>query len=384
MRFEFATAGRIVFGPGTVKDLPAAARSIGSRALLVLGMSGRGAAAWTEQLHSQGIDASELRMPGEPTVDLVLSGLDQARDAKCDLVIAIGGGSVIDSGKAIAALLGNPGTAYDYLEVVGQGKPLTNPSVPCIAVPTTAGTGSEVTRNAVLLVTERHVKVSLRGPAVLPRLAMVDPELTYSLPPSVTATSGLDALTQLIEPFLSNAANPMTDAVCRDGIQRAARSLKRAYEHGDDQAAREDMSLASLFSGMALANARLGAAHGFAGPIGGAYPAPHGAVCARLLPLAMQANLHGLQDRAPASPILQRFGELAQLLTGDMGASAEAGIEWVRDLCALLQVPPLSSYGMSRAGMPEIIAAAKKSSSMKGNPIELTDDELRGIMEAAL
>ena len=203
-----------------------------------------------------------------------------------------------------------------------------------------------------------------------------------ALPPKVTATSGLDALTQLIEPFLSNASNPMTDAVCRDGIRRAARSLRRAYEVGDPSA-REDMSLAALFGGMALANAKLGAAHGFAGPIGGMFPAPHGAICARLLPLVMESNLHAIQDRAPGLPVLERFTEVSRLLTDIPDASAEDGIRWLHQLCADLKIPSLGSYGVSAADFPAIVSQSRKASSMKGNPIELTDAELTSILDRA-
>jgi alcohol dehydrogenase class IV len=210
MHFEFATATRIVFGPGSIKELAPGARTMGTRALLVQGASGRHAVQVSEQLKGEAIAVSEFHVTGEPTVELVLQGTEQARAEGCELVVAVGGGSVMDTGKAISALLTNPGDVLDYLEVIGKGMPLTVPAAPCIAVPTTAGTGAEATRNAVLAVKERRVKVSLRSPTMLPRLALVDPELTYGLPPRVTATSGLDALTQLIEPFLSNASNPMT------------------------------------------------------------------------------------------------------------------------------------------------------------------------------
>lgn len=383
MHFEFATASRIIFGPGSVKELASVAKSMGSRVLFVEGGSGSRTAGLVEQLKSQGLTVSELHVKGEPTVELVLAGVEQARAQNCDVVIGVGGGSVLDTGKAIAALLSNPGDIYDYLEVVGKGNPLTAASAPYIAVPTTGGTGTEVTRNAVLAVTERRVKVSLRSASMLPRLALVDPELTYGLPPEVTATSGLDALTQLIEPFLSNAANPMTDAVCRDGIRRVARSLRLAYE-SDDHAAREDMSLAAMYGGMALANAKLGAAHGFAGPIGGMFPAPHGAICARLLPLVMETNFYAIQDRAQDHPVLARFTEVSRLLTGNPDALAKDGIRWLHKLCADLKIPPLRDYGISTADIPAIIAPSKKASSMKGNPIELTDSELVQIMEQAI
>jgi alcohol dehydrogenase class IV len=382
MHFEFATATRIVFGPGSLKELLPAARSFGTHALLVEGVSGARTAGPINQLKTAGIAVTEFHVSGEPTVASVLSGLELARSQGCDLVIGMGGGSVIDSGKAIAALLSNPGDVYDYLEVVGKGGALTQPSVPYIAIPSTGGTGTEVTRNAVLAVTERRVKVSLRSPFMLPRLAIVDPELTYGLPPQVTATSGLDALTQLIEPFLSNASNPMTDAVCREGIRRVARSLRRAYE-SDDPSAREDMSLAALFGGMALANAKLGAAHGFAGPIGGMFPAPHGGICARLLPLVMETNLHAIQDRTPGLQVLERFTEVSRLLTGTPDASAEDGIHWLQQLCADLKISSLASYGVSAEDFPAIVSQSRKASSMKGNPIELTDAELTSILVRA-
>jgi alcohol dehydrogenase class IV len=384
LRFEFATATRIVFGRGRVKELAPAAKSFGERALIVGGKSGPRVPGLIEQLREEGVSTSEFHVSGEPTVAVILSGLEQARAEHCDLVIGVGGGSVIDSGKAIAGLLTNPGQIYDYLEVVGKGKPLIDPSAPYIAIPTTAGTGSEVTRNAVLTVTDQKVKVSLRSPLLLPRLAIVDPELSYNLPPEITAASGLDALTQLIEPFLSNASNPMTDAICREGIRYVSRSLRQAYEHGDDPQAREDMSIASLFGGMALANAKLGAVHGFAGPIGGMFHAPHGAVCARLLPLVVEMNLNAMQDRAAQQPTLERFTEMSRLLTGDQDAHAEDGIKWLYELCSALKVPPLASYGVTTSDFPEIITQAKRASSMKGNPIELTDHELSRIMDLAL
>jgi len=290
----------------------------------------------------------------------------------------------MDTGKAIAAMLTNSGELEDYLEVVGRGKPLTLPPVPYIAIPTTAGTGAEVTRNAVLRVPEHGVKVSMRSPLMLPRLAVVDPALTHSMPPSVTASTGLDALTQLMEVYVSNKANPLTDGICREGLKRAGRSLRKAYDDGSDQAAREDMALASLFSGLALANAKLGAVHGFAGPLGGMISAPHGVICARLLPYVMQANVQALQSRAVGSPALARHDEIARLLTGKVTARAVDGLAWVQELCETLKVPPLAEFGLKEQDFPMVVAKAKKSSSMKGNPIILTDDELMEILKEAV
>ena len=384
MRFEFATATRIIFGAGTLQEAGPIAAGMGRRALVVTGRSTERAAPLFEVLKTQGVDVVTFSVDSEPTTHVVQAGTAQAREAACELVIGFGGGSAMDTGKAIAALLTNGGAPLDYLEVIGQGQPLTQPPAPYIAIPTTAGTGTEVTRNAVLASPEHRVKVSLRSPLMLPRLALVDPELTYSLPPDVSAQTGLDALTQVLEPYVSKLANPLTDAICREGLRRASGALRRAYERGDDPEARRDMALVSLFGGLALANAKLGAVHGFAGPLGGMFPAPHGAVCGRLLPYVMPVNVRALQARAPDSPALRRYDEVAQLLTGDHDATADDGVAWVVDLCRALDVPPLGAYGMVQDDIPAVIAKAARSSSMRGNPIALTSEEMGEILTKAL
>ena len=384
MRFEFATATRIIFGAGALWEVGPLAAEMGSRALLVTGRSPARAVPLLDALSAQEIGAVTFSVAGEPTTEVARLGTQRAREAGCDLVIGFGGGSALDTGKAVAALLTNGGDPLDYLEVIGRGQPLTQPSAPCIAIPTTAGTGAEVTRNAVLLSPEHRVKVSLRSPLMLPRLALVDPELTHSMPPEVTASTGLDALTQVMEPYVSNRANPLTDALCREGMRRAARSLRRAYQHGDDATAREDMALVSLFGGLALANARLGAAHGFAGPMGGMFPAPHGAVCASLLPHVMAVNVRALQERFPESEALRRYDEIACILTGSERATAEDGVAWVGELCQAVSVPSLASYGVTEEDLPVLIEKAAASSSMKGNPIVLTPDEMSEILVRAL
>src|SRR5688572_10188261 len=264
MRFEFATASRVVFGQGALAEVGPLARAFGRHALVVTGGNSARAQPLCERLRSAGIEWTLTSIVHEPTTNDVVNAVGDARSARCDFVIGYGGGAALDAAKAIAALLTNDGDLLDYLEVIGRAQPLTQASAPCIAIPTTAGTGSEVTRNAVLASTAHRVKVSLRSAHMLPRLALVDPELTYSLPPATTATTGLDALTQLIEPYVSARSNPVTDALCVDGIRRAARSLRLAVEEGGNPSAREDMALASLFGGLALANAGLGAVHGFA------------------------------------------------------------------------------------------------------------------------
>jgi len=331
-----------------------------------------------------GVEAVTFAVPGEPSTDMVREGTARARETGCTFVIGIGGGSVVDAAKAIAALLTNGGVPLDYVEVIGRGQKITRPAAPCIAIPTTAGTGAEVTKNAVLLSPEHRVKVSLRSPLILPRVALVDPDLTLSMPPGITASTGLDALTQVVEPYVSHLANPLTDALCREGMMRAAQALRQAYVHGDDAEAREDMALVSLFGGLALANAKLGAVHGFAGVLGGMFDAPHGAICGRLLPFVMDVNVRALRAREPDNPALERYLDIAVLLAGKWDVDASDGAAWVQALCEDLRVPGLSAYGITRANFPVILEKASRSSSMKGNPIQLTALELREILERAL
>ncbi len=390
MRFELATPARIVVGDGVAAELPALVRdAVGEqagpvRAAVVVGASLARTAALRLALEEAGIAGPVLQVRGEPTVASARVGAAWLREEAVDVVVAIGGGSVLDTAKAVAVLAANPGDVLDYLEVVGQGRPLARPSIPVVAVPTTAGSGSEVTRNAVLTATEERVKVSLRSASMLPRVAVVDPLLTLGLPPAVTASTGLDALTQVIEPFVSPFANPVTDALARDGIARAARSLRRAYSHGDDVAARRDMALTSLFGGLALANAKLGAVHGLAGVIGGMVEAPHGSVCARLLPLVIEANVAALRDRAPSSPAIGRYDEVARLLTGRSDAVADDGAAWLREECAVLDVAALGAYGIGWNDLAAIAEGAERASSTKGNPVVLTRGELLSVLERAL
>lgn len=383
MRFEFATVNRILFGPGALKQVAPLAAEHGRRPLVVTGRDGDRAAVLLDLLRQNGLTPTLFAVTGEPTVETARAGVSQARQAGCDQVIGIGGGSVLDAGKAIAMLLTNGGDPLDYLEVVGRGAAITQRSAPMIAIPTTAGTGSEVTRNAVLGSSEHQVKASLRAATMLPPVALIDPELTYTVPSDVTASTGLDALTQCLEPFVSPRANPLTDSLCREGMQRAARSLRRAYDDGNDAAAREDMAIASLFGGLSLANAGLGAVHGFAGPIGGMFPAAHGAICARLLPWVMEANVRALEQRSPVGQALARYDEIGRLLTGNPAATAAGGVAWIQALTEALHVPPLSHFGVTEADFAEIVAKSQQASSMKANPIALTDAELTGILRQA-
>ncbi len=384
MRFEFATAGRIIFGPGTIAELGPLARSIGRRAFVVTGKDKIRHATAINDLEGAGLGCTLFGIPGEPTVEQAREGAALFRASGCELLIAIGGGSAIDAGKAIAALAANPGDVTEYLEVIGQGRALTAAPYPMIAVPTTAGTGAEVTRNAVLDSKVHGVKVSLRSPLMLPRVAIVDPQLTLGLPPAITASTGLDALTQLIEPYVTKRANPVTDAFCLDGLRAARSSLERVCDNGNDAAARARMSYASLLGGLALANAGLGVVHGFAAPIGGMFHAPHGAVCAALLPWGMAANIRALRERDPEGGVVERYTVIARLLTGNPDATAEAGAEWVASLVGRLRIPRLSSYGMDAARIPEIVPKASRASSMKANPVELRAEELTWVLEQAI
>jgi alcohol dehydrogenase class IV len=387
--FELAAPARIVFDRGAVAQVGALARGLGTRALVVTGRGAERLPHVTGPLDAAGVGHERFAVAGEPTVDTARAGVAAARAAGCDMVIGFGGGSALDAAKAIAALAGNGGEPLDYLEVIGHGRPLERPSLPTIAIPTTAGTGSEVTRNAVLASPEHGVKASLRSPLMLPRVALVDPDLLRDLPWAVVASSGLDALSQLIEPFVSRRGNPVTDALAREGIRRSAGALRRAYhdattEGGIGGEDRDALALASLFGGLCLANAGLGAVHGFAAPLGGMFDAPHGAVCAALLLPVLRVNARALARRAPDAPALARLDELGVLLTGRAGARLDDALAFVADLVGALQIPGLARYGLTAARIPELVDKARAASSMRANPIALTDEELTEIATAAL
>jgi alcohol dehydrogenase class IV len=383
--FDVATAADVRFGSGRVSEVPAALASLGvTRALVVTGRSPQRADAVRAAMSAGGVHSVVFSVSGEPSIDVVRAGAAAVTDAGCDGVLGLGGGSALDVAKAVAVIAGNGTDPLEHLEVIGQGRPFARPALPWVAVPTTAGTGSEVTRNAVL--SAEGVKASLRSPLMLARVAVVDPDLLVGLGRPTLASSGLDALAQLIEPFLSARANPLTDALARDGMVRSARSLRRAWQDGLDDApdVREDLALASLFGGLCLANSGLGAVHGFASAAGGAFEAPHGAVCAALLAATMDVNLRALAARSPDHPSAARAQEVAQLLTGRSTARAQDGIDWLSALCADLAVLGLGAYGITADDVPALVDAAKRASSMRANPITLTDDELTEIVLRSL
>jgi alcohol dehydrogenase class IV len=381
MSFSFSTA-RIVFGLGVRGDIAVQAARLGSHCLLVTGGQ-PGRCDWLlRELNTLMDSVHAVAIGREPETGIIAAQAAMARKAGCDVVVAVGGGSVLDAGKALAALISNTRDLFDYLEVVGRGMPLERAPVPMIAVPTTAGTGSEVTANAVLLSREHGVKVSLRSAGMIPDLAVIDPELAVSLPPRQTASTGMDTLTQLMEAFVSHAASPLTDPFCRDGLTRAARSLRKAVADGTDLEARSDMALASLFSGMALANAKLGAVHGFAAPLGASLGAAHGEICAALLPHVMEANIQAL--RGGENPALQRYTEVGRLLTGEPGATAEDGVSFVHGLCRDVGIRGLEVLGLEERAMPDMARKAARASSMRGNPVSLNHEELMTILRQAV
>jgi len=384
MRFEFATATEIVFGPGSREILPDRLKGLGSVAFLVTGAAPARASSVVEAIRAAGVLVEIESLAHEPTVTDARSVAEAARARRADVVVAIGGGSVIDLGKAVAALVANEGDPLEYLEVIGRGRPLTRRSLPFIAVPTTAGAGAEVTRNAVLASPDHAVKASLRSALMLPSLAVVDPELTLTLPRDITAATGMDALAQVLEPFVSVRANPLTDALCLDAMPRVARSLRRAWADGADLDARIDMSLAALAGGLALANAGLGAVHGFAAAIGGRFDAPHGAVCAALLPGVVEANVAALAARASDSPARARYVAAARATTGRTDATVTDLVRWLCELRAELHIPGLRAYGVTEANADAVVTAAMNASSMRANPIVLEPDELHAVLCRAL
>lgn len=391
VNFAFTLRTAIEFGPGVVDRIGAFAAEHGRRAFLVTGARALERSGVLARVHdrlaSHHVTAVHHTVDGEPDTDLVDRLAAAARASACDLVIAIGGGSALDTGKAVAGLATQPGTALDHLEVVGRGQPLTRAPLPMVAVPTTAGTGSEVTHNAVLADAATGTKASLRDPSLAPRRALLDPLLTHTAPPDVTARTGLDALIQLIEPYVSKRAQPLVDVLALDGIRRAAVSLPRAYHAPDNAAAREDMMLVALLSGVALAHCGLGAAHAFAGPLGGSYPIPHGVACAAVIPHVMAANVdaaHAADDRTT----VRRHAEVARALGigphGDDLADARAGVAAITSLCRALDIPGLAAYGVTRDAFDDLIARARRTSSMRANPVDLDDRRMTEILDRSL
>jgi alcohol dehydrogenase class IV len=384
VRFGLAVPADVRFGAGRVSEVPEALAGLGaSRVLVITGRTTSRADAIRAALTEADISSVVFGVATEPSIERVRAAMGLISETGCDAVLGFGGGSALDVAKAAAVLATSGTDPVEHMEVIGAGRPIERPGLPCVAVPTTAGTGSEVTRNSVL--SGGGVKASLRSPLMLPKVAVVDPDLLVGVPPPTMAASGMDALSQLIEPLLSARANPFTDALARDGIRRSARSLRRAYQEGlDDAGVREDLALASLFGGMCLANSGLGAVHGIAAAAGARLSAPHGAVCAAVLAAAMEVNLQALRGRAPDHPALRRMAEIASLLAGQPDAAPEEAIAWLQELTAALSIPGLASYRLAEDEIPAVITAAQNASSMRGNPIELSKEEVSEIVTRSL
>ncbi len=392
-RFSIARFPRIEFGAGTIEKLPGIAAGFGRRVLLITGAASfQQSPRWEtlrKGLRQSGIQWEHATVSGEPSPGLVDAAVRQYRDMQPDVVIAIGGGSVLDAGKAIAGLLRTGESVMDYLEGVGPEKPYAGPAVPFIAAPTTAGTGSEATKNAVLSIQGEHgFKKSFRDERLVPKYAVVDPDLLSGCPPGQIAANGMDALTQLMESYVSTRASRMTDALALDGIRAARDSLLPLYENpAAASSARAGMAYAALLSGITLAQTGLGSVHGLASPLGAFFPIPHGVVCGTLVAAATRVNIEAMQARAPANPALEKYTRLASLLCGtklpDVRNAHDALIALLEDWVRQLDIPRLGRYGVKESDFARIVASSR-GSSMKTNPVVLTDGEIAAILQQRL
>ncbi len=381
--FDPKAIPRIIFGVGEFRQIGALTRSLGSTALVIHNGDDRDALDLLQaNLRSAGVDSRLLRQRGEPTTTQVDAAVANARELKCDVLIGMGGGSAIDAAKAVAGLLTNGGIATDYMEVVGKGQKITQPAMPWIAVPTTAGTGAEATRNAVVGLPEKQFKASIRSELLFPKIALVDPALGVNVPPAVTASSGMDALCQCIESYTSTNAGPETDAFALQGVGLAARALPRAYADGHDLEARSDMALAALLSGITLTRAGLGAVHGFAAPMGAMLPIPHGTICAALLSPVLAANIAALQLESADHPTLARYRSISRAFCGQ--EDVRHCVAFTAELARHLNIPRLGTLGLTESHVPAIVQLAKNASSMRYNPVKLDDEILEQILRSAM
>lgn len=396
-RFGIGRLPRIVFGAGTIDTIATEAAAFGSRTLIVTGArSFRGTEAWPRLLASlaaAGVVTTDVAIDGEPSPDMVDRAVDTHRCTGIDVVIGIGGGSALDAAKAIAGMLPHGHSVLRHLEGVGAQAPYDGPALPWIAVPTTAGTGSEATKNAVLSRRgEGGFKKSFRDERLVAQVAIVDPELLASCPPEVVAANGMDAFTQLLESFTSINANPLTDALAWSGMEAFGEGLFAAWCGGDGaeaRAGRARMAYASLLSGICLAQTGLGAVHGLASPLGAFFPIPHGACCGTLVAAATAANIRALRERDPDSPALAKYARVGRLLahstgTGDaVDGDLESLVATLQQWTERVHLPPLRHFGMVANDVARVVAESR-GSSMKTNPIVLTDAEIAAIVRARL
>ncbi|MDO9225492.1 MAG: iron-containing alcohol dehydrogenase [Pseudomonadota bacterium] len=390
--FSVTRLPRIDFGAGRIAGVPDLVASYGSNVLIVTGSrSFVESAAWDDlarALKQRHVHWQRIHVAGEPSPELVDATVSAFRDARFDCVLGIGGGSALDAAKAIAGLL-RPGTSVlDHLEGVGPEHPYIDPATPFIAVPTTAGTGSEATKNAVLSIHGTDgFKKSFRDDKLVAEHAVIDPDLLASCPPGVLAANGMDAFTQLLESFVSSKANPFTDALALSGMSAVRDALLPWYEgKGDLAAHRANMAYAALLSGITLAQVGLGSVHGLASPLGAFFPIPHGVVCGTLVAEATRLNLAALRERAPEHDALRRYADVGRLMTARTLTDDEARtalVALLEDWTRRLDLPRLGAYGVTDADLERIVANSR-GSSMKTNPIVLTDQEIAGLVRARL
>lgn len=405
VNFTFFSPAKIVFGAGISKNIadhipqPASrdkkrsedgghSRRTRGKVLLITGKDTSRAKSIIDSLNSSETDHELMVQSGEPSISEIVKGVEMAIRDGIDSVIAIGGGSVIDAGKAIAALTTNRHHIMHYLEIIGKGSPLTEKSLPMVAIPTTSGTGAETTCNAVLSSPEHHIKVSLRGHLMYPDVALIDPELSMSMSAQMTASTGMDALTQLIESFTSRFATPVTDALCREGLSKISGSFKKCYDEPDNIEARGEMSLAAMLSGITLSNAKLGAVHGIAGPMGGMVNAPHGLICARLLGSVITANIVMVKEqlkwagqKESALKSLMKYQEVARILTGNPDAEPDDASYYINEIAQYMHIRDIAFPEVDSKQIDLVTRQSEKSSSMKGNPVALSSDQIKNIIK---
>ena len=392
LNFELLPTPQLYFGVKQFSKIGFLTNLFGSNALIVASESvfknKRIQSLINEKLDENKIEYQSIFIKGEPDIDQIDKAVKFSIEQKSNVIIGLGGGSVIDAGKAISSINSNGGSAQDYMEVIGKGKKIKKEPLPYIAIPTTAGTGSEATKNAVILSKEHKLKTSIRSPLLLPKIAIIDPELMITLPPNITASTGLDALTQLIEAYTSNKSQPITDALAIMGIKKITESIIRVYEDGTDIQARSDMALGAYLSGVCLANAGLGAVHGFAGPIGGLLNIPHGIVCGALLAPTIEENIRTMISKVPYHHLLEKYVILGNLLVEFPFESVKESIQnligFLTNLSLILNIPKFSSFGLKSELFNTIIQKAMNSSSMKYNPVKLNESQLGSILEKAL
>ncbi|WP_070965132.1 iron-containing alcohol dehydrogenase [Vibrio sonorensis] len=376
--FQFMTATRIVFGEGAFHSSLSQINHYGYSVLLVTGQSTKRCEPLIHYLKSQKFRYQHVAIKGEPNITMIEETAVVSRKFQPDMVIAMGGGSVIDMGKALAAIVPNQGDVYDYVEVVGREVPLKSKPLPFIAIPTTAGTGAEVTKNAVLRSGQDKVKVSLRSPDMVADVAIVDPTLTYGMNRYLSGRGAMDAFAHLMEAYVCGDPNPLTDMICEEGLRRLSRSVLAGCLH-DDHSARADLAFAAMLGGMATTNAKLGAAHGLVSALGGKLNAPASVIKARLAPHVMSENIKAAKELG-RQDVLHRYQRISAIVTGRNNACKEDGVLWIKMMLDKLEIPELNQFGVCSTSFEQVASDALMSVAIRGNPIPLTSERLIDIL----